>query len=146
MMPKMPRRPAKTPGKPEASHCRCRRRAPPPRRTKDRGRRRFRLFFLFLLLPPPGSRALLKSLCDTPLLLVPPRQLHLPLLPLFLLLPPPQCGLEEVLRRAGVRQQRCGEERHRGNHVTDRDCSLQRGHLLKRLRPRPSCTGGLLSL
>ena len=60
---------------------------------------------------------LLHSLCDTPLLL------HLPLLP------PPQCGLEEVLDRAGVhclgrsvRQRRRGEERHRG----DRECPTLR--------------------
>ena len=38
---------------------------------------------------------------------------------------------------SSVRQQRCGEERPPGSHVTDSDCPLRRGHLLKRLRPRP---------
>ena len=72
------------------------------------------------------------------------RHLFPPLLLLLLLLLPGQSLLEEELHRAGVhclsssvRQQRCGEERPRGSHVTDRDCSLRRGHLLKRLRPRP---------
>ena len=44
-----------------------------------------------------------------------------------------------------VRQQRCGEERPRDSHVTDRDCPMRRGHLRKGLRQRPSCRGGLLS-
>ena len=78
-----------------------------------------------------SNARLLKSLCDTLLQLVSSRQLHLPLLPLLLLLPPPQCGLEEVFDSAGVhclgrsvRQHRRGEERRRGSHVTDRGLLL----------------------
>ena len=43
-----------------------------------------------------------------------------------------------MLASGGVSgEHRRGGQRHRGSHVTDRDCRLRPGHLRKRRRPRP---------